>query len=161
MATCVLFNTTTQRVYGRKRNVVMYLQPVFSYLCVFVSVPVTVRACMRTHMHIFWLCVRVCVSVCEKEWVLGQSEVTGGRRLSAFHGSLGTDCGEDSQERAVRGRENDRVRKGEWEGRLQYMRNAIFLYLCFDFGHVPAYLFYLCVWIFCTNQLICFYSLVV
>jgi len=55
--------------------------------------------------------------------VLRRREVTGGRHLSAFHGSLGTDCGEDSQERAVRegermtqrerGREYDIQREGE------------------------------------------------
>lgn len=38
----------------------------------------------------------------EKERVQGRREVTAGRRLSASHGSLGTDCGEDSQEGGVR-----------------------------------------------------------
>lgn len=47
-------------------------------------------------------CGFVRVRVDEKECVQGWREVTAGRRLSASHGSLGTDCGEDNQERGVR-----------------------------------------------------------
>lgn len=40
--------------------------------------------------------------MCEKDGVQGRREVTAGRHLSASHGSLGTDYGEDSQERVVK-----------------------------------------------------------
>lgn len=61
----------------------------------------------------------------------GRREVTTGRRLSASHGSLGTDCGEDRQERVVR--EDDRQSckggKDEREGGGSFQSNLIILSL--------------------------------
>lgn len=68
--------------------------------------------------------------------MLGRREVTAGRRLSASHSSLGTDCGEDSQERAVRERERERVRMTEVKRQnvREVNLKSIFVSLCLFMG---------------------------
>lgn len=102
----------------------------------------------------------MCVCVWEKEWAQGRREVTAGRRLSASHGSLGTDCGEDGQERGVREKERTTGRdtKEEWKRRKQKKRQSFSLFFisgliwsCFFYVGVILsinVLFFAALWLF-------------